>query len=811
MNKLLSLFFSFTALSAISQTASISGKLVDGEEKAVAFANVGLYQASDSTLIKVEASSESGSFTLHSLKAGQYFVVASFIGSGEARKNGISLADGQSLDVGTLTLAGPSIELDAATVSVDRALIEVQADRTIFNVDGTINSAGENAMTLMRKAPGVTVDNNDNINVLGRSGVMVYVDGKRLPLSGDDLSDYLKNIPSDQIDRIDIISNPGAKYDAEGNAGIIDIRLKKDKNLGDNGSVNANYTQGQRIRTNMSASGNHRSKKLNAFGQVGGNLGESFNNMGFENFQNGLLMDEINVTERKWTGVNYRLGTDFFLSDKHTLGFLIGGNVNNSENDGLNEIAISDAQGLVIDSILVANSITENANVNNTINLNYRFDDRETGRTVNIDLDYGTYNTQSEKFLPNRYYDATKDSLLTEVSNFFTTPTDISIYTGKVDYEDKLFGGKVGAGLKYSKVVSDNSFLVSDYVADDFTWFQNDTLSNTFKYDETVYAGYVEFSRKIKEKFSVSAGTRAELTDAVGDLQAFIPELSQDPVKQYYWRFFPSVGFTWQVKPTHVLALNYGRRINRPDYNVLNPFNMQLSQISYEKGNPRLQPEIVNNVEVGYTLAYRYNFKLAYSKTIDQITRLIGPDETDVRATFITWANLAEQTVLSFNASLPLQVTPKWGAYINLSASQIDNQADYGEGGVVDVQAFTYSLYMSHTIDLPWKLKGEISGYYSGPGVWGGVFLYESNWSLNMGLQRQFIKEQLNVKLSVNDIFYETGWSGYSDFNGLYGTGHGNWDSRFVSLSVGYNFGNQNIKSRKRNTGLEEEAGRVGG
>ena len=299
-----------------------------------------------------------------------------------------------------------------------------------------------------------------------------------------------------------------------------------------------------------------------------------------------------------------------------------------------------------------------------------------------------------------------------------------------------------------------------------------------------------------------TAGLRAELTDATGDLSAFLPELAEPPVEQYYWRFFPNLGLTWQVKPMHALAFNYGRRINRPDYNVLNPFNNQLSQISYEKGNPRLQPEIVNNVEVGYTYAYRYNFKLAYSRTTDQITRLIGPDENDPRAGFITWANLAEQRIISFNASIPAQINEKWSIYFNGNASHIDNQADYGDGGVVDVQTFSYSFYMQNTITLPWNLKGEISGWYSGPGVWGGVFLYDPSWSLNLGLQRKFLGDKMNVRLTFNDIFYQSYWSGVSEFNGLQGFGEGRWDSRAVNLSVGYNFGNQNVKSRKRNTGL---------
>jgi hypothetical protein len=219
----------------------------------------------------------------------------------------------------------------------------------------------------------------------------------------------------------------------------------------------------------------------------------------------------------------------------------------------------------------------------------------------------------------------------------------------------------------------------------------------------------------------------------------------------------------------------------------------------------------VNNLELGYTLAFRYNAKIASSRTTDQITRLIAPDEEDPRAGFITWANLASQTILSFNVSAPVQILKWWNAYFNANASYIDNQADYGGGAVVDVQTYNYTIYQQHTFDLPFKFKGEISGYYSGPGVWGGVFLYESNWGLDLGLQRKFFQNRMNMRITANDIFYETGWSGYSDFAGLYSYGSGRWDSRRVGISLSYNFGNDNVKSRRRSTGIEAEAGRVGG
>lgn len=800
------LFFLLTFIAAQSQTASIKGQLQDADGAAVVFANVALYSAADSSLAKVETSDENGIFKMQDLAAGRYFLKATYVGSADLVKPGIELADGQQLDLGTWAF-DPTVELAQATVTAQRAMVEVKPDRTVFNVEGTINSVGSDAIELLRKAPGVTVDNNDNINVLGRAGVLVYVDGKRLPLGGEDLSNYLKNLSAEQIDRIDIITNPGAKYEAEGNAGIIDLRLKKDKNLGANGSVTATSSKGDLWQSNASFTGNYRNQKMNVFGMAGTGDRDRFMNMKFTNEQNGIFMDEINNHFTGSQDYNFRLGSDFFLAKNQTFGFLISGGKADGAAKSFNRISIAALETPAqIDSILVATNRNDFVRKQNTYNLNYRFDNKK-GRSLNLDLDYGNYQNESKRLQPNQYFDANEETLLTEVTNSYDTPTDIDIYTFKIDFEENILGGKLGIGSKLSRVVSDNTFLVFDGA--NGTAVQDNSLSNRFDYDENVYAGYLSFARPLGEKWSFSAGLRAEQTDATGKLTAFLPELQEDPVELNYISWFPSAGLTWQVAPMHSLALNYGRRINRPDYNVLNPFNSRTSELSFEKGNPFLRPEIVNNIELGYTLKYRYNFKVAYSRTSDQITRLIAPDDLDPRAGFITWANLAEQTVWSANISAPVGLMKGWDAYFNLSASHLDNQADYGDGATIDLQAFTYNIYSQHTIALPGKFKGEVSGWYSGPGVWGGVFEYDDSWSLNLGLQRRFLQDALNVKLSANDIFDQSGFTGFSKFDGLVSTGSGRWDSQRVSLSLSYRFGNQNVKSRKRKTGLEEEAKRV--
>ena len=811
MRSFITLIFILGALLSQAQTAVLNGQLQDNEGQAIAFSNVALYSSVDSSLVKVETSTETGAFKLQNIAAGNYFLLATYVGFSDLRKADIQLNDNETMDLGVLAFSNEGVDLMEVTVKTTRAIVEVKPDRMVFNVQGTINSVGEDAISLLRKAPGVTVDNNDNVSVLGRTGVLIYVDGKRLPLSGSDLSAYLQNLPAEQIDRIDIISNPGARYEAEGNAGIIDIRLKRDKSLGANGSLSSSFSQGRHFRYNLSGSGNYRNKKMNLFGNIGHGSRESYNDMNFESTQNNLKLSEEERSRQERENYNVRAGVDFFIHPEHTIGFLAGARIANSDNISNNSLEIGQETSTMLDSILVANNISEGDQDQYTINANYRYDNRK-GRSINVDLDYGRYDNDNYQLQPNQYFNPGKTDSLTRIVNSFETPTDIDIYTFKVDFEENIFGGKLRLGNKLRRVVSENTFLVNDLKgANNEISTQDNSRSNDFDYDENVYAGYISFARALGKKWNFSAGLRVEQTDATGDLRAFLPELSEDPVDLNYLSWFPSAGLTWQAAPMHLWSLNYGRRINRPDYNVLNPFNTQLSELSFMKGNPRLNPEIVNNIELGYTLQYRYNFKIAYSKTEDQITRLIAPDDLDPRANFISWANLAEQTVISANISAPFQVTPKWSAFINLSASHLDNQADYGDGAVVDLQAFTYTIFQQHTFSLPKGFKAEVSGYYAGPGIWGGVFEYESSWNLNLGLQRNFLQDALNAKVSVSDIFYESNWDGVSNFDGLESFGYGRNDSRRVTLSLSYNFGNQNVKSRKRKSGLEDEAGRVGG
>jgi iron complex outermembrane recepter protein len=791
---------------AISQDKySIVGTIQDEQGGPIAYSSVALLKAQDTSLVKVELSDDAGNFRYTHISSGTYLIRSSYLGLQDYFSTPFVINADTKLPI--FTMRGDKNELDEIVVTGQRALVEIKPDRTTFNVQGTINSAGENAINLLRKAPGVVVDNNNGINILGRSGVLVYVDGKRLPLSTDELASYLENLTAEQIDKIDIISSPGSKYEAEGNAGIIDIRLKKDKNLGTNGSIATTISQGKLLQSNINISANHRSKKYNLFSNVGGLNNKTEFILDFENFQNDLLLKEININKNTNKGINGRLGADYYLSKNATLGFLVSAQSTNNDQTGDNSIHISKERDRNnIDSILIAFNTRDQKRSQFATNINYEYISKKN--SLNIDLDYAAYNREAYNRQPNDYYSANRSSLLSSNLTFFNTPVDINIATAKIDYSLPLAKHKLDIGAKYSDVSTANTFLF-------FNWennekIQNNKRSNHFDYQENVTAFYTNMSGALSKNVQYTGGVRVEHTDANGNLIAFLPELQEPEVKFNYWSVFPSAGLTYTKDKNNMYTINYGRRINRPDYNVLNPFKEQLSELSYSRGNPYLNPEIVNNVEVGYTYASRYNFKIAYGKTNNQVTRLIGPDAEDDRANFISYDNLATQTLYSATATAPVAVTKWWSSLVNLSGVYTDNQANYN-GAIVDIQVWNYNFFQQHTISLPKKWKAEASWRYSGPGLWGGTFVFKPNYAINIGIQKRFLKDKLNLRLAANDITYKSGWSGQSIFDGLKTVGSGRWDSRRGVCSVSYDFGNNAVKSRKRTTANEGELRRIGG
>jgi len=796
--------FSVTTF-AFGQTGNISGKVFESEDQAAIYANVILKFSEDSSMVKGAITNDEGVFEIIDAPYGAYFLTVSFIGFASFDSEIFQLSSAEK-NMEAINLTAANTELSEITVTALRPILEMKADKVVFNVDGTINATGENALDLLRKSPGVTIDNNENVNLLGKSGVKVFIDGKESQLSGEDLSSYLKSMQSDQLDAIEIITNPSAKYEAEGNAGIINIKLKKDKNHGTNVFLNAGYGKGIRQSYNGSVAANHRNKWMNVFGKYGYSDNEGNNQMYFDRTQLGLQFINNNDMSSQNKTNNYRFGSDFFLNKKSTVGFIVDAfdSKMNMESEG--STTMKTIEATEIDSVLIAESIRDNKSSNYNVNVNYKWDINKD-EYFNVDIDYGKFGNNNKNLLPNSYYnDFDKKQLFSERQYQIESETDIDILTGKIDYERNFLGGKLGLGSKYASVKTDNTFEFYNII-NDVDELDKDQ-SNTFIYTENVLAAYINYNGSLK-KATYQVGVRAENTDSKGELTTYNDQV-EEPTERSYLDFFPSASLSYPVNRTNSLQLSYTRRINRPTYQDLNPFLSKLDELTFQKGNEKLQAEYTNNVQLRHTFKYMYSTTLAYSRTNNVISRIVDIAE-DGKGSFISKFNLATQDHYSINIAAPITINKVWSTFSSLTAFYLHNKADYGGGKIVDFKVTTFNFYSQQNFKLPWSSSFEISGWYSSPSVWEGNFATDPMWSMDAGFQKSFLNDKAKVKISISDIFKSMGWSGSSQFGVMNMYGEGNWDSRRIKVNLSYAFGNQNVKSRKRNIGSEAESKRLKG
>ncbi|MGB4838097.1 MAG: TonB-dependent receptor [Saprospiraceae bacterium] len=780
---------------------SIKGTLNDNSLP-VAYANVMLHNAKDSSLIKFTYSDDNGLFTFAHIKEGNYFLKATFVGLDDFTSNAFTVLS-DDLDFGTISMSATSNKISEVTITAKKPLMEVKPDRIVLNVAGSVLATGDDALSLLRKAPGVLVDNNENITLLGKTGLVIYIDGKPSPLSSADLANMLKNMSSNDIESIEIISNPSAKYEAQGTAGIINIKRKKLNNAGVNGSATVTGRQGKTSGLSSSLNLNFRNQKFNIAANGGFYNSHNFNYNDFYREQNNLGFKTLNENRNNSIGLNSKISADYYVNKKSTLGII----AEHSEGtDQMTNNSITKLGNILVsrtDSLLLNNGNTK-ANSNNTnLNANYYFDGgNET--TFNIDLNYGKYIRENNSYTPNKYTNVEGSKVTSSYEVRSITPTEIDIMNLKMDYERKLGKGKISGGLKSALVKTDNSF--NFYNINEGTEILNQNLSNRFKYNEWVNAGYINYNLQGK-KLGFNAGIRIENSNTKGDLIAMNP-VNNKLVKRDYTNVFPSAGLSFTPSKKHSFQLSYGRRINRPNYKDLNPFEFQLDQLTFEKGNPFLNPEYTDNIQLTHNFAQKLTTTLSYSHTTNVITRLV--DTSGIKGTFITWDNIAYRKVYSVGVGAPFSITEKWSTYTNLNGVHTRNYADFGNGKAININVSSFNMYHQQSFSLSKGWSTEVNGWYNSPSLWEGTFVMKAMWAAGAGISKKFAGNSAKITLNIDDIFKTNIWSGESTYGGLYMNVMGGWDSRRARMTFSYNFGKQTKgKSRKRNTGLEDEQNRI--
>lgn len=739
-----------TSFNAWSQevTGKLIGSVKDDTRQPVIAATVVLRKVADSSLVKAALSDTAGVYTFEQIVYGDYFITISSIGYQQAVLQPVKVA-GPLLELQPGILGTGSKTLKGVTVTGKRALIEQYADRTVVNVEGVVSAAGGSALDVLEKSPGVAVDKQGNITIRGKQGIKVFIDGRATYVTGADLAGMLRNMQASQLDQVEIISNPSAKYDAAGN-GVINIRTKKTNSKGFNGSIALAYLQGRYPGTTQNLNFNYRIGRINLFGNGGYSYRKGFEDIyilrNFRTDANGgikTIYDQHSFTRSTNQSLTGKLGLDYDISNRTTLGVAVSGFHNPSRSTTDNNTLLKGGDNKVQTQIVAPADM--NGKWNNTevdLSLKHRFDSSD--HELQIDASYLQYNTASLQHFNNNYFDA--EGKPTETPTRFMTdmPGEIHIYTAKADYSVPVGkNGKIEAGAKFSYVNTDNNAMYSDRIND--KWVSNDSLSNHFLYKEYVYAGYLNYRKTIRD-WEFQAGVRAEQMQMKGH------QLNGgDSFDRNYLQWFPSVMLAYTLNEKNKLSLNYSRRIERPDYLSLNPFRFYVDQYTYTEGNPYLLPQYSNNIELSHIfMDGALTTTLLYNKTTDVIQEIVQ-QRTATNETFIRPENISTRTIAGVNTNLQLPLSDKLTTVVYLELNH------YKYDGTINKAPFslsnnTFSGQLRQQVKLTDTWMVELAGMYTSS-VIDGTFIQRPAGTFSIGLQKDLWHKMATLRINGVDLF----------------------------------------------------------
>jgi iron complex outermembrane recepter protein len=788
-------------------TSAVRGDVMDENQKPVAAASVSLYREIDNVLVKAAFTNPQGIYSFDGIKANTYLLKITSTGYRQATVS-IQVTGEGDIKVPAAIMRIEEKKLAGVTVQAQKPLFENKADKIVVNVSASPGNAGANALEVLEKSPGVTVDKDGNISLKGKAGVQVFMDGKPAYLSGQDLVNFLKNLQGTQLDQVEIMTNPSARFDAAGNSGIINIKTKKTIQLGYSATFTAGYTQGIYARNNQDITFNYRKNKVNLFGTFSRNERNTIRTFIIDRKFIDPTTKEVKTLlsqesdKKNWNASNsIKLGADLFATKRTSLGILLNGyyNPENSISTG-NINILNPNQVLQASTFSRSTSSSSWKNFSSNVNLRHVFD--STGKELTADLDYVYYNGAHTQNLSNYFYDASGNAGGKPDTLYGNLPQRINIYSAKVDYLHPMKkGAKLEAGLKAAYVKTGANAVYDSLINN--TLVRDVGRSNHFIYDEKIYALYASYSRPFTKKFSGQFGLRLENTEAHGNQLTTGEKFTRN-----YTQVFPTAFLSYKISKQHSLSMNYGRRIRRPDYESLNPFVKFLDRYTFEQGNPNLRPQFSHNVEVSYSYNNFISTTLNYTKTTNIIQVVLVQDEV-TNQTFGRQSNIASQQqygaavnifkqVKSFNANLFVNV------YNNRFSGLLNNTN-------VTIGATTAVLNGSMSYKFKKGITTEISAFYRTAGI-EGIFRIQPLGALNFGASMPLFNNKATLRLGIRDIFWTQKAQGEVKFGTIDTRFRQVPDSRTISLNFSYQFSKGKPATSKRKPGSAgDEQGRVKG
>lgn len=813
-------------LYAQNKTGVITGSVISSDKKPVVAATVQLLHAANKTLVKTALTDKDGIYIFEKIAEGKYSIVITAAGAGKKTIDAVEVtAANAAVQVAAAELQAQAKALEGVTVVSQKQFIEQKPDRTVVNVEASPSNAGATAMEVLEKSPGISVDNDGNISLKGKQGVIIMMDGKPTYLSAADLANVLRNLPASALDQIEIMTNPSAKYDAAGNSGIINIKTKKGKTKGSNGSVSIgnisslfrnNGTENLLHKPTVSVNYNYRKNAVNFFSNLVYNNREGRGLLDITSRyydEGGKQIDSVNKvnTTFRFRNNNYTLktGIDYSPNKKTTYGIVLNGFLFSGHPTPSTSTTFANLNGTVF-SRLESQTKNDLSWKNFSGNFNYKHIFDSAGTELTADVDYARYQNVSDQLLRTGFFDGNSNQVADSMYLQGHLPSNINIYSLKSDFVKTLKGGvKFEAGIKSSYVKSDN---VVNYLRKAGNNWVPDSRNNHFIYDENINAAYANASKEFK-KWNVQTGLRMENTNTKG-----VQVLSNSVVKRSYVSLFPSVFASYTANAKNQITVSASRRLQRPNYQDMNPFTFFLDSLSYRQGNPYLTPQFSYNYELKHTYNNKLSTTLNYTVTTDVISQIIKQTKgsNNEIISFLTIDNIARFTNTGIAISAPVKFSKWWNANLFGNLYRNHYQGTYiamqnNKSIVTDLDiaftSFSFNVNNSFTIGKGWT--AELSGWYNYKNVQQLSLNYPMG-QINFGIAKNnLLKGKASLRLSARDPFNWQYYRGLTQYGNIDINIRNRWDNRQYGINFTYRFGKQQGQTRRR-TATEEEQQRVG-
>lgn len=792
-------FFFLPICSAYSQV--VKGITLDSSNTPIPFATLAFLNKSDSTIINGIISDENGVFEIK-VDTGIYLLKTSAIGFDTKCCDLVSIQS-NSIDNSIKVILSKSPQtLNEITVNAIRSTVEFKNGNITVNIENSPLAKGNTVYDLFFKMPGVSVDNN-LIYLNGKPGVSIMIDGRLQQISNSQLLNLLKSMNAEAIEKIELFKNPPAKYDASGTSGIINIKTKKSKVKGFNGSTYTSFSQGFYPRTSGGILFNYKSNRILFFSNLDFNYNYYHVDASFDRkFTTDSSITELiteNVMKELESGLNYKIGTDWSINKNNIVGFKVEGGPGSFVSNSTGITRIHGENTLNFDHL---NSIVNNPDkwLSNNFNLNSEHHFDSLGTVLNFSSDYTLLSEIVSSNIKNIYMD--KNNMEVLPSNMFRNNNDNKtvIFASKVDF-NKYINDKTSVqfGAKTSYIKTENNYIFERY-DNASLGFNNDTsLSNNYLYEEQTYAAYINVDRKYKN-VNLQLGIRAENTNLEGrnTNKGF-------QLKQSYYNLFPNVSLEYSPSEKHNFQANFNRRIDRPQYGDLNPFRYFRDQYQFYEGNPFLLPHYSNNIELSHSFKKIITNSLTYTRIENVMLHYTSQDDSTKIFTE-SIKNMRMNNIISYLMYIQKDLTSWWRTSLNANISYIEYQGDIN-GERFKTASLFYNPSLINTFLLPKSTKIEILSFFRS-GKNNGLVQVRPRWMITLAVKKSFLDGKLDCSIGIDDIFYTGYFRTWAKFKNQDWNYKVTQDTRRLTISINYNFGKSKFYGRETSSN-DQEKGRL--